>query len=53
MSDPGAVSVRSRLYLTVMDRDETQIFSDLSGGATEPPDEELTLPIQLRAELGF
>lgn len=48
-----AFSVRSRLYMTVMDRSDTQIFSDLSGGATGAPDEEFTLPTQVRAEFSF
>lgn len=48
-----AFSLRSRLYLTVMDREDTRVFSDLTGGLTEVPDEEFTLPTQIRAEFTF
>lgn len=48
-----AVSLRSRLYLTAMDRQDTQNFTLLSGGEVGPLGDEWSLPTQLRAELSF
>lgn len=48
-----AFSVRSRLYLTTMSRDDSQAFDQLSDGEVNGFEEEWTLPIQLRTELTF
>lgn len=48
-----AFSLRGRLYLTAMDRADTQVFRALSPGQVEVLEDEWTLPVQLRTEITF
>lgn len=46
-------SLRSRLYLTTMNREETDEFGAVTGGAVNGFEEEWTLPTQLRVEFAL
>lgn len=48
-----AFALRTRLYLTTMDRQDTQVFGDLGDGRVGDLTEEWTLPAQIRAEFTF